>query len=101
MAQRPSIHINERVRKLLQLIRKEGIVSVVQRDDLDQVDYRRGKPKGPLAQGRLLERFTTPGLDMLCGEVRSPAYEAIWGRSCESLYAQPLGWFESIYPEDR
>lgn len=49
-------------------------------DDLDQLDYRRGKPKGPLAQGRLLERFTAPGLDMLCGEVRSPAYEAIHTR---------------------
>ncbi|HEY9660249.1 MAG TPA: PAS domain S-box protein [Allocoleopsis sp.] len=30
----------------------------------------------------------------------SPAYERIWGRSCESLYASPWGWFESIYPED-
>src|SRR6185369_6954766 len=49
-------------------------------DDLDQVDYRRGKPKGPLAQGRLIERFTAPGLDMLWGEVRSPAYEAIHTR---------------------
>jgi hypothetical protein len=49
-------------------------------DDLDQVRYQRGKPKGPLAQGRLLERFTTPGLDMLCGEVRSPEYEAIHTR---------------------
>jgi hypothetical protein len=49
-------------------------------DDLDQVEYRRGKPKGPLAQGRLLERFTMPGLDMLCGEVRSPVYEAIHTR---------------------
>jgi uncharacterized heparinase superfamily protein len=49
-------------------------------DDLDQVPYRRGKPKGPLAHARLLERFTSPGFDMLCGEVRSPAYEAIHTR---------------------
>jgi len=28
----------------------------------------------------LLERFTAPGFDMLCGEVRSPAYEAIHTR---------------------
>jgi heparinase II/III-like protein len=49
-------------------------------DDLDQVRYQRGKPRGPLAQGRLLERFTTPGLDVLCGEVRSPEYEAIHTR---------------------
>jgi hypothetical protein len=49
-------------------------------DGLDQVPYRRGKPRGPLAEARLLERFTAPGLDMLCGEVRSPAYEAIHTR---------------------
>ncbi|HET6973696.1 MAG TPA: alginate lyase family protein, partial [Pyrinomonadaceae bacterium] len=49
-------------------------------DDLDQVEYRRGKPKPPLAQGRLLERFNGHGLDMLCGEVRSPMYEAVHTR---------------------
>jgi PAS domain S-box-containing protein len=31
----------------------------------------------------------------------SPAYEAVWGRTCESLYASPLDWQESIHPEDR
>ncbi|MCT7982539.1 PAS domain S-box protein [Laspinema sp. A4] len=31
----------------------------------------------------------------------SPAYEAIWGRSCESLYRDSNSWQESIYPEDR
>ena len=31
----------------------------------------------------------------------SPAYEAIWGRSCESLYASPETWMEAIHPEDR
>jgi len=31
----------------------------------------------------------------------SPAYEAVWGRSCESLYASPWDWVEAIHPEDR
>ncbi|MDZ4286635.1 MAG: PAS domain-containing protein [Prosthecobacter sp.] len=31
----------------------------------------------------------------------SPAYETIWGRSCESLYAAPGTWLEAIHPEDR
>ena len=31
----------------------------------------------------------------------SPGYEAIWGRSCESLYASPGDWVEAIHPEDR
>jgi PAS domain S-box-containing protein len=31
----------------------------------------------------------------------SPAYEEIWGRSCESLYQQPQSFLEVIHPEDR
>ena len=31
----------------------------------------------------------------------SPGYEAIWGRSCESLYATPRDWVEALHPEDR
>lgn len=31
----------------------------------------------------------------------SPGYEAIWGRSCASLYESPQSWLESIFPEDR
>jgi hypothetical protein len=45
-------------------------------DGLDQTPYRCGKPKGTAAQSRLLERLSAPALDVLCGEVVSPAYEA-------------------------
>ena len=31
----------------------------------------------------------------------SPAYEEIWGRSCESVYANPESWTEAIHPDDR
>jgi PAS domain S-box-containing protein len=31
----------------------------------------------------------------------SPAYETIWGRSCNSLYAEPSSWMDSIHPDDR
>jgi two-component system cell cycle sensor histidine kinase/response regulator CckA len=31
----------------------------------------------------------------------SPAYEPIWGRTCESLYRNPGGWAEAIHPGDR
>ncbi len=31
----------------------------------------------------------------------SPAYEQIWGRSCQSLYDNSNSWMDSIYPEDR
>jgi PAS domain S-box-containing protein len=29
------------------------------------------------------------------------AYEAIWGRTLESLYADPHSWLEGVHPEDR
>ena len=31
----------------------------------------------------------------------NPAYEEIWGRSRESLIAQPDSWLEAVHPEDR
>jgi len=31
----------------------------------------------------------------------SQAYERIWGQSCESAYAHPSSWIESIHPDDR
>lgn len=31
----------------------------------------------------------------------SPAYEKIWGESCESLYKNPTNWLDSIIPEDK
>jgi len=31
----------------------------------------------------------------------SPAYEAIWGRPCDSLYADARSWLEAVHPEDR
>ena len=31
----------------------------------------------------------------------SPAYERLWGRSCQSLYESPHDWIEAIHPKDR
>lgn len=44
-------------------------------DDQDQTPYRCGKPKGETAHGRLIERLSAPGFDILCGEAVSPVYE--------------------------
>ncbi|MET0658070.1 MAG: PAS domain-containing protein, partial [Steroidobacteraceae bacterium] len=30
----------------------------------------------------------------------SPAYERVWGRTCQSLYGRPNAWMEAIHPED-
>ncbi len=31
----------------------------------------------------------------------SPAYASVWGRSCDSLYADPRSYIEGIHPDDR
>jgi PAS domain S-box-containing protein len=31
----------------------------------------------------------------------SPAYERVWGRSLQSLYANPSSWIDAIHPDDR
>jgi PAS domain S-box-containing protein len=31
----------------------------------------------------------------------SPAYEPIWGRTCDSLYQSPMSWAEAIHPDDQ
>jgi PAS domain S-box-containing protein len=30
----------------------------------------------------------------------SPAYEQVWGKTCDSLYGDPMSWADSIHPED-
>jgi hypothetical protein len=45
-------------------------------DRLDQTEYHRRKPKGPVAEGRLLQRVEADGLDILWGEALSPRYDA-------------------------
>jgi PAS domain S-box-containing protein len=31
----------------------------------------------------------------------SPAYQQLWGRSCQSLYEQPRSFLDAVHPEDR
>ncbi len=31
----------------------------------------------------------------------SPAYETLWGCSCESLYERPMSYLDAVHPEDR
>jgi hypothetical protein len=49
-------------------------------DGLDQTPYRRGKPKGSVARGRLLGRSAENGVDVIAGRVTSPLYEAVHDR---------------------
>ncbi len=41
----------------------------------------------------------TPSLEQMI--YVSPAYEKIWGRTCDSLYQSPTDWMKAIHPDDR
>jgi PAS domain S-box-containing protein len=47
------------------------------------------------------EVFWMSNADASVIEYVSPAYESIWGRTCESLYAMPEQWIEAIHELDR
>jgi hypothetical protein len=69
-------------------------------DGVDQTPYRRRKPKGPVAEGRLLGRLSAPGLDVLLGEARSPSYEAVHTRRI-ALVADEYWLVEDCIKGDR
>jgi PAS domain S-box-containing protein len=43
--------------------------------------------------------IATPDIDKML--YVSPAYETIWGRSCESLYKSPRSFVDAMHPDDR
>ncbi len=43
--------------------------------------------------------ISTPGMTKML--YVSPAYEKLWGRSCQSLYEHPESFMEAIHPDDR
>jgi PAS domain S-box-containing protein len=49
----------------------------------------------------LTDAFWIRSPDMREVHYVSPAFEQIWGRSTESLYANPHEWVDFIFPEDR
>ncbi|MBC2712594.1 MAG: PAS domain S-box protein [Desulfosarcina sp.] len=51
--------------------------------------------------GNIREVFWVGTPDFRRLDYISPAYETIWGRSCESLYKDPLSLMEGLFPHDR
>ena len=50
--------------------------------------------------GTITELFWIADVDLRTMRYVSPAYEHIWGRSCESLYRDPRSFLRAIHPED-
>jgi PAS domain S-box-containing protein len=51
--------------------------------------------------GTITEVFWMSNRDLTEILYVSPAYETVWGRSCQSLYERPLSFLEAVHPDDR
>ncbi len=77
-----------------------GLVDITERKRLDQ-NLAESEKRYRLITETIRDCFwmATPDIDKML--YVSPAYETIWGRSCESLYESPRSLFETIHPDDR
>ena len=80
----------ERTPNLRQWFKSTAAHNTVTVSGLDQTPYACGKPRGPVAVARAGVRTTTPNLDVLRGEVSSPAYEALHARTV--LFVRDAYW---------
>lgn len=85
------------------------------RRELDEAEVRRARKQAQAALRESEERFrqlaenidaaffmseAARGDELGRVAYASPAYEAIWGRPCQSLYADPHAWLEAVHPDD-
>ncbi|MBF0339147.1 MAG: PAS domain S-box protein [Nitrospirae bacterium] len=59
------------------------------------------KERLTLLTSNISEVFWIANLDTSVTLYVSPAYEVIWGRTCNSLYENPRSFIDAIHPEDR
>jgi len=78
-----------------------GRISRIIGSSINATDRRRIESRFRLIAETIDDVFWigTPGLDQLL--YVNPAYEQVFGRSCESLYANPHSFLEAVHPDDR
>jgi PAS domain S-box-containing protein len=66
-----------------------------------EIALRESNEKFQLLAENITDVFWIRSPDMREVRYVSPAFERVWGRPTESLYANPQGWADAILPEDR
>jgi PAS domain S-box-containing protein len=89
--------------RLLALAEKSrrALLSVLEDEKLAGESLRASEERFRQLADNIHEVFwiSTPSLDEVI--YISPAYERIWGRTCDSLYKSPKDWIAAIHPDDR
>jgi PAS domain S-box-containing protein len=75
--------------------------SVITERKQTENDLRESNEKFRLLADNITDAFWIRSPDMKAVHYISPAFERIWGRSTESLYAGPQEWADFTLPEDR
>ncbi len=78
---------------------------ILERKKIEQ-SLRESETKFRQLSEHIQEVFWLTNYDAQSGKVIgvyyvSPAFETIWGHTCESIYQNPLQWVEAIHPDDR
>ncbi|MFH1020523.1 MAG: PAS domain S-box protein [Pseudomonadota bacterium] len=74
---------------------------VIEKQRQTEIELRESEERFRLIAGNINSVFwirNLPDEQML---YLSPAYERIWGKTCESLYRNPDAWLDAVHPEDR
>ena len=74
---------------------------ITERASGQKIALRESDQKFQALVTNITDAFWIRSPDMRDVHYISPAFERIWGRSVESLYACPHGWTDFIVPEDR
>jgi len=75
-------------------------IDITERKAAEEAARERQEPFRQLAEN-IRSVFWMADARQECLVYVSPAYEEIWGRSCQSLYDDPRSFLEAVHPDDR
>ncbi|MFA7382466.1 MAG: PAS domain S-box protein [Desulfurivibrionaceae bacterium] len=77
------------------------LVNIVEKQRQTEVDLRESEERFRQIAENINSVFWIRDLSAQQILYISPAYERVWGRSCESLQQKPDSWLDAVHPEDR
>lgn len=77
------------------------LIKQIRKQKIAQEELRNSEERFRQIAGNIQEIFWMSDIKSNKFLYINPAYEQIWGCSCESLYSNPKSFLDSVHPEDR